>query len=216
VNELVVRVDDLEFRAESREAEPRVLDLDLAVKVGLAQKYGIRRTIQRAIVEGLIKENEDFRVFASGAKTGRPGVSYELTRRGALKVITRLNTQTAIEMTCAIVDAFLQAATLLRAPALPVGNAVDRYLEGAVRVDEHPLLRTVMAEKILFTAWRISASRQKVAGEVRRLMKTNSEYAILVDRAPHALSHLDALASGRLLLAKSTPRDSRQLRMFAS
>lgn len=212
---ITLHVGGLDFRADTRADEPRALDLDFARYLGLADPHSIRRVIAVAIKDGLLCEGVDFRFSDPESETpkrGRPSkLAYELTRRGGIKAVTRLNTPTAIAMINEVVDVFLKADAMLHEPppvvALAHDEAVTRFCAGAVRIEEHPRLFRQMRDKIAYAAFKAKVSRQRIAGLVRRVFRSTSEYAILVERADFVLDLLDAVIDdASVLVSRGTPK----------
>jgi hypothetical protein len=91
--------------------EPRILDIELAKKLGYAHPADIRKLIRRLMDEGILNESE---VFATVAKTsmrgGRPAKEYWLTEEQAILVTTQSKTETAITQLKTMVHVFRLAA----------------------------------------------------------------------------------------------------------
>lgn len=227
MSEIILRVDGFELRAGSRDDEPRVGDLELARHAGLADVHKIRAVIQTAIADGLLRETEDFRISAYRAENagrGRPADSYELTRRGAVKVITRLRTKKAIEITNAVVDVFLKATDMLREPvrafdAPAVQNVLATYREATTFLRDVPELRAAMSDAISVCAFRLKAKRQAIAGLVRRMIRRQSEYQATVEQLGWVRTVLEEASrmiavERQLRMRPSPPANPRQRRLF--
>ncbi len=204
---ITLHIEGFDFAADTTEDEPRVLDVQLAEKAGLSRPTNIRQIIKTAIADGFLREGEHFRVCTPAVQTpkgGRPTVSYELTETGALKLVTRMNTPAAHAMVDVMVRVYRQAIRMLHAPpsapapALPFDEAVNRYCSAAVRISEHPVLFRQVRDKIRCAAIISKVSRQRIAGRVRRVFRTTSEYAILVANVDLVFSLLDEVISGRV------------------
>lgn len=76
--------------------EPRVVDLELARKLGYQKPYDIRPLIERMIADGSLNKSDVFRTARkNNLCKGRPGKEYWLTRTQALKVASRSETPPA-------------------------------------------------------------------------------------------------------------------------
>ncbi|MBV5310140.1 hypothetical protein, partial [Chromatium okenii] len=90
--------------------EPRILDIDLAKRLGFANPIDIRKIVRR--YEGKLKE---FSVLATVAKTsgeqgGRPSVEYYLDRQQSLFICMKSETDNAFEVQVDVIrvyDAYL-------------------------------------------------------------------------------------------------------------
>lgn len=221
---ITIHVDGFDFVADSRHDELHIGDLVLAARAQLANPHDIRTAIRTAISDGLLSENKDFRFSRDGRESprGRPGVAYELTRAGAIKVVTRLRTRKAIETTSALVDAFFKAVEMLRDGDGPnsadAARVIAEHAESTMMVGDVPHARTALADAIAFTAHANRASRQAIAGNVRKLIKRPSEYQCTMAQLPIVIEHLRGVREYRavkLLGPKPLQRaDQRQQRLF--
>ncbi len=104
MSNMILHEGGLEFH--SADGEPRIRDIDLAVKLGYSRARDIRP---------VIREAEKFNGFGicgvsprnSKGQRGRPEEEYWLTERQALFVTTRSGTEKAAEVTMLLVDAFI-------------------------------------------------------------------------------------------------------------
>lgn len=120
MTEIVLQVEGLEFHADTRDDEPRVLDIEIGKRAGMARPTNIRTTIKACLVSGFLEASE---VRTAGVQTtergGRPGTAYWLTEAGALKLITKLETPEAHAMVGQIIRVYRVAIRLLNAPPPP-------------------------------------------------------------------------------------------------
>jgi len=222
-----VRVDDRQY--VSRNGELYGLDVELAKQLGYARPADVRKLVFRLVKAKILNDSEVIAIVAqTSTRGGRPALEYWLSESGAIKVAAKSDTPEATRVLDKVILVYREAVRSFRestrvlgepAPAAPIAHdeASTRYCAGAVYIGDNPLLRKQMQRAIRWTATRTGASPQKIAGEARRLMKVNSQFAILIDRAEFVFTHLEALASGQLLLAVGPARsDSKQLRMFDS
>jgi hypothetical protein len=129
--QIVLHVDGFELRADSHDDEPRVLDIALGERAGLARPRTVRDVIKKAISDGSLREDEHFRFCRPRRQNtgrGRPATEYWLTEAGALKVITRLNTPAADAIVDDMIRVYRSALRQLTppppppsAPAIPEG-----------------------------------------------------------------------------------------------
>ena len=88
------------------DGELRILDTDLAARLGFAEPAQIRKLIKRHEVSlvqmGVISTVE----ITSGVKGGRPGVAYCLNRKQAIFVAAKSETVTATDITIEIIERF--------------------------------------------------------------------------------------------------------------
>lgn len=133
--------------------EPRIRDIDLAVRLNYATPIDIRKLIRRMIGDGKIS---NVKVIATVAKTsgGRPGSEYWLTEAQALKVAARSETEPAD----ALLDEMIHVFQLARRGQLPTQQPafseerlitlLDRHADLVAakvlaKLDEKPLTGTV-------------------------------------------------------------------------
>lgn len=142
---IVLKVEGLEFRADNRASEPRVLDVELARRAGMTRPRDVRVVIARAIKDGSFRENEHFTISRfetakspeAPRKRGRTAdIEYWLTEAGALKLMTRLRTPTADAMVDDMIRVYREALRQLRdvsatlpIPVIGAPGTVEEYLD---------------------------------------------------------------------------------------
>lgn len=136
----IVRIED--WTLYPVDGEPRIRDLDLAERAGLAESRKIRRVIRKAIDEGVLvvttpglgapgPENTAKTWVVREATAGSVDPSqaadvYYLNEEAALLVIMRLRTKVAIQVQRAVVRVFLLAKSGAFVPPLaPVSPRLD-------------------------------------------------------------------------------------------
>ena len=83
MSEIVIVEGGIRFTAASVDAEPTVLDLDVATKLGYKRPRDIRQLIGRMLESGALTEREVCcTVQQTSKKGGRPGTEYRLTEFG--------------------------------------------------------------------------------------------------------------------------------------
>ncbi len=131
--QIVFQVGDFEFHAESKEAEPTVLDLVIGHRVGLARPRDVRKHIRRGILEGAMREGEHFR---RELRTRRPGSSARRSAGNASTGSVEFIEESPARQIGAgqIVDKFLAPEETLpdsldnpREPQLGAGEIVEEF-----------------------------------------------------------------------------------------
>lgn len=126
--------------------EPLVRDVDLGERAGLRMPRDVRRTIKAAIDDGALTEatggvgaahtpiawTEDEVVSGNKAKV------YYLNEEGALLILTRLRTKTAVAVTRALVSVFVKVrrGELPAVSAEPAHDALGAYDRAAAMLTE--------------------------------------------------------------------------------
>lgn len=115
--------------------EPMIEDLALALKLGYERPYAIRDLIKRMCEAGSLKPDQVFRTASkTSEKGGRPGITYFLSEKAALKVITRSETEAADRITDEIIDVFMDARKG-KLPGKPKPRSVDPVLQKTRQAD---------------------------------------------------------------------------------
>lgn len=123
---IVLSINGIEVRAESRADEPRLRDVDIARRAGLAKPSNIRQTIRQALKSGLLN-GDDTRTqsvtVTTPRKDGRVATTtaaeYWLTETGAMLLLTQMRTPAAVAFTRTVVETCREAVRQLREPARP-------------------------------------------------------------------------------------------------
>jgi hypothetical protein len=183
MSDIVLHIEGFELRADNRDDEPRIRDIDLAERAGMKTPRQIRVTIRHAVKSGLLKDVDYRRLERRDLQRGETVdvSSYLLTETGALKVVTRINTDKARAMVGLMVQVFRRAMGELR-PVLPPPAAVPVLADvaNAARMKDTPEgIRDVKAlSKAAATAMKVSVA--KVHGAIRHQQNVASPYAISV------------------------------------
>lgn len=236
MNDIIVRVDGFEFHAAARGAEPEVLDVDLAKRLGYARPRDVRKLIARLAIDGILNESDLRAAVARKSLAGKAGSSrvvdvteYWLAESGALKVMAKSDTPNAIAGLDAMVRAFLAAKRMLAANAAPPsassGAGFHAVLAACRTVSDNPAWKTELFQRMGYIAFRGKMSWGRVHGALRKYLGVVSYLRIPVSLLDETRRYLDSLATGAVLIpgkpAKlrsiSATADPRQLGMpFAS
>lgn len=127
MSNMILHEGGLEFHAT--DGEPRIRDIDLAVKLGYARPRKIRDVIREAEkVNGFGICPAVGRVI-KGARGSTVATEYWLTERQAMFVTTRSGTAKAAEVTMLLVDAFLAVREQLARDAQALKTLPRRLVE---------------------------------------------------------------------------------------
>ncbi len=205
MSNIVHCIEGLEFHADSASDAPRVLDLDVGRRVGLARPRAVRDTIKAAIRDGAFRKDEHYRELPAVAAGTKESVEYWLTLAGAVKLTTRLRTPVADAVTDDMVRVYCEAITRVRTPvALPPAPppmAVAAVLESGPRMGDTPEGRLEVRRRCEVTAKACGRSLASVQGFVRRQGRVGSPYYIgAIHWHAWLMPMLDDLAMGRLML----------------
>ncbi len=237
--EIVFRMCGLEFHADDATDEPRALDIDVGRLFGLARPRDVRRVIRKHVADGTFQKVRHLRervvradvITPTGGVSERYETQYLLTRKGTLKLATKLRTSEADSMTEHMIDVFDAAIELLRAPspapaqvsaAAPSPITVEDWLSRlppSTKVGDHAMWSDEMAGRIRYAALRQGVSWRFMEGSLRRLFGVVSYKRILIVSLQMARNFLDALTFGDTVLArkvsmKALPPDTRQQVLF--
>lgn len=94
------------------DSEHRILDLELARKLGFARPRTVRDLIQRLIRDGKLNDSDIRRTVRQTRGLGRPATEFWLTMEQALYVAAKSETETADEILKAMIKVFLAARDL--------------------------------------------------------------------------------------------------------
>jgi hypothetical protein len=219
---IVVMVDGIEFHADGAEDEPRVLDLEIGERVGLARPRKVRDAIRHAIADGAMREGEHFRreiltpsLRASSSHGGhrKPEERFWLTEAGALKLITRLRTPEADAMVDEVIRVYRIAIRQLAIPAstpdvIPESGPIPIVPElvNAPKVGDSEITRREMGFYVNAAKMACGVSVHRVHGVLRREFNVCSPYRLSILVWPHARALLESLGMGRLMLPSRLPR----------
>ena len=89
--------------------EPMIQDLHLADRLGYARPARIRDLIKRMLAKGQLKPEQVIPIGGETAGGRRPSITYHLNEHACIKVITRLKTAKADEITDEVIDVFIAA-----------------------------------------------------------------------------------------------------------
>jgi hypothetical protein len=204
---IVVRVGDLELRAESRDDELRILDLDLARQAEMPTPYGVRRLIERAIGTGLLTSAGLIVTKTIKPKAGKNGsvrasavTEYWLTETGAHLIAMRIDTPLAVALSRKMAIAFREGGRQLR--AAPIAATIDLSVATGARMGDSPEGRERVASACGMAARSQDVSIHAVHGFLRRVFKVPSAYAIPIVAWSPAHEMLVAIAKGDLPIRK--------------
>lgn len=191
----------LGFVAESE--EPRVRDLDLAVRLGYARPREVRALIRSLRSAGKLNP---FEVRGVAPQTsGRPATEFWLTESEALKITAKSGTNEADAILDALIAVFIayRNGTLATRP-IPL----DATIANSARIGDSPVaiedLRRAVRRARLATGY----SAQRIHGFIRRTQKVGSVFdvsaALLTDveRALRAIEdrHVQLLSGRQIKL----------------
>jgi len=108
--------------------EPRILDLRLAQGLGFAQPRDIRKLIERHL-PALERLGRICAMVAQNRGRGRPATEYWLTKKQAIYIATKAETDRATDITIAVVELFDAAA----AGAVPGLSEIEADVVGQLR-----------------------------------------------------------------------------------
>ncbi len=235
MSSIVLRVEGLEFHADSKEDAPRVLDLEIGRRAGMARPRDTRRITKRALASGFFNET-DVRAIRRGVSAGAPhrdGLEYEFTRKGAMKLVTQINTPAAHAFVEDLVRVYDEATRQLREPPAPIRSVSERPNDVAIDwasklpnltlVRDNPIWSDGLKYQIHFVAHRQGLSFQAVEGWLRKTFHAVSYLRILVVELDHARRALEQAGTGETIIAPKARRvagllgaDSRQQRLFGA
>lgn len=162
--------------------EPRILDIELAKRLGYARPAKIRELIERLMNEGILSRSE---VFPTAGKTsprgGRPGTEFWLTEEQAVIVTTQSKTETAIAMLKTVVHVFRLAA--------------HGQLPGQLTADD---IRAILAEDRARMETRLGLIEGKLSAVATTVTSASAEITVLQQRgnatmAPSEQNRLEKL-----------------------
>lgn len=89
--------------------EPMIQDLHLADRLGYSRPTKIRDLIKRMLDKGQLKPDQVFTTVGKTSNGGRQSISYHLSEKACIKVITRSETTKSDEITDEVIDVFIAA-----------------------------------------------------------------------------------------------------------
>ena len=193
--------------------EPRVRDLDIATRAGLARPRDVRRIIDQNWDE--LTAHGEIRVCALCAQTsgGRPGREYWLNEAQSAALIAMLRTPMARELRIALVKLFV--AYRRGQLAAPTTLALD--IVHGPRVGDNDLLRSEVSNMCAAVAKASRLPLRRVHGWVRRTFKVPGIHHLGVAIWPTVKDLLFQIILGKLAITsirRLPPADDRQLRLF--
>ena len=192
--------------------EPRVRDLDIAVRAGLSKPTDIRRVIDNNW--DLLSAFGDIRISASSApiRRGPKGREYWLNEEQATSLASMLKTSLGKQLHISLVKLFV--AFRRGQIAAPATVALD-VVHGP-RVGDVPALRAEVSNMCAAIAKATSLSLQRVHGWVRRTFKVSGIHSLGVVIWPTVKDLLFQIMLGKLTIARPVrmlPPDRRQVSM---
>lgn len=130
--------------------EPRIHDLRLGEALGFANAIDIRKIIRRHEI-ALKRLGE---VFATVAKTniqgGRPATEYYLTKKQAIYITAKSETENAVDLTIHVIEVFDAAMNGEAHPALPKTTTVKSYTRRLPQKQDEDIKRIRMEMRNTF------------------------------------------------------------------
>lgn len=179
--------------------EPRVRDVDLGARAGLAQPIDVRKIIRRNRAE--LEMHSPLAVLATEAKTsgGRPGHEFWLTQAQAVNLVALMRTARASELRVSLTKLFVAYQRgQLDAIAKPAPIPLD--VAAGPRVGEVPTLRREIADECAIAARASKMTIYAVHGALRRVFRVPGVYQLPALVWPFARDLLKSLALGTLAL----------------
>lgn len=189
------------------DVEPRVLDVDLAARLGFERPRTIRDLIRRLLRDGKLKESDLCRIVRQSG--GRPAEEFWLSEKGALKVVASSETEAAHLILEEVFDVYL---------AWRRGSAPVRPARSAARVEDNPMAIASLRRGANRVVRARGYTIQRVYGFVRRSRVLSTPFKLPLDDLHDVLFDLEQIEEGHshLLTAAqlrllSSPRNKRQL-----
>jgi hypothetical protein len=136
------------YELHVHDGEPMVKDLDLAVRLEYKEPRAIKKLIKRLIDSGAIKASE-VRDTVSRAKNNQMVVTFYLSEKAALKVITKSETEKADQITDEMIDVFISYRNGTLQPQLPSKKELAQwFLESEQKNEALTLENQEQAQKI--------------------------------------------------------------------
>jgi len=181
-----LHVNGFDVRADSADDEPRLRDVDIAERAGMAQPRNVRAVIKKAAKSGLLRA-EDMRTQTVRMQIPKPRGGFEsrtvtefwLTQTGASLLLTQLRTPAAIAFTRQLVETCREAVRLLRENGTHTFR-VDASLESSPVLGDHWDKRQKLGQLCKAVADFQRCSVAAVHGWVRAQYKRPSVYQISV------------------------------------
>ena len=186
--------------------EPRVRDLDVARRAGLAKPLNIRATIERNWEE--LTAHGEIKVFTPRVKTsgGRPGTEYWLNEAQAVALVALMKTTEARALRIGLVRLFvawrrghLAASTVASAPI-------------QARIGDDPRAKAQVRALSRAAARHSGLSTHRIQGGIRKPWGVISIYRIALSALDHTIAQLMAILAAPP--PKQLPADRRQMTLF--
>jgi len=206
----VVTADGWELRVVDDE-EPRILDLDLATRLGFKRREKVRDLIKSLVITGKLNAGA---VFTAPGKTsekgGRPAIQHWLSEAGALKVIAKSETKKADAILDEVIDVYIKVRRGLMPHATP-NVVLPTESATTTRTGDVPLVRNTISMLCKLVAKSTGRPLQAIHGYVRKTFRTVGIHQLPIGLWPACEKTLNALAMGTLILP---PRARAPLRLI--
>lgn len=196
--------------------EPRVRDVDVAQRAGLAQPADIRRVIDRNWEE--LAAHGEIRISAHSAiiRRGPKGREYWLNEDQSVALVAMLRTKVARELRISLVRLF---GAYRRGQVAPPTTVALDVVHGP-RVGEVPMLKAEVSNMCASVAKATRIPLRRVHGWVRRTFRVPGVHHIGVVIWPTVKALLFEILLGKITIAAQSrgllPPDRRQLDMWRS
>lgn len=189
--------------------EPRVRDVEIARRAGLAQPADVRRIIDKNWDE--LTAHGKIKVVALSAKTsgGRPGREYWLNEDQAVSLVAMMRTRAARALRIALVKVYSAWRRGLLVPATPPNTAPHALpidTSQLPRVSDYPAkvqeLRSLASDAANASLCSINA----IYGYVCEQYKVGSAFDVFLADWPGLRRVLLSIGEGRLLVPPPAPR----------
>ena len=163
MNSLVaVQNSELSLTVEAVDNEPRILDTDLAVKLGFDRPRKIRELIERYMQELTTYGVCPAVGRTSGPQGGRPSTAYYLNEEQALLVCVLSDAPKAREARFQIISVFTayRRGTLVPVAALALPDFSDAGVAARAWADEHDAKKRAEANALKLTAEKAAADTE--------------------------------------------------------
>lgn len=191
--------------------EPRILDLDLAARLGFERPRDIRKLVSRMHSAGKLNGLDVRATVAQTPKGGRPGVEYWLPEASALKVIAKSDTRKADAILDEVIAVFIAARRGLIPVPVPVPSPLPIEAASTTRTGDVPELRKRISDLCKVAANATGRSLQAIHGYVRATW-TTSIHRIPIAVWPWVERNLEAIALRKVPLPP--PRRPQPLRLL--
>lgn len=208
----IIKFDGWDLDASS-EDEPRVRDVDVASRAGLAQPRDVRRVIEKNWDE--LSAYGEIRISALGAqfRRGPKGREYWLNEEQATALLAMLKTPLARQLRIALVKLFVAYRRGLLAPV----HTVPLDFAHGPRLGDVPNLKADVSALCAMTARACGRSLRQVHGFVRRTYRVPGIHHLSVYVWSAVKQTLEQIALGGITIGPASrpalPPDRRQVAM---